>query len=106
MSSLDGTFDIHLAQAENLNSLCFALNDEVFEVREATMCILGRLSSLNPAYVMPILRKVLIQLLNELEFSGVNKNREHSAKLLGHLIATAPALMRSYSEPILKVLNK
>ncbi|GAV00928.1 TOR [Ramazzottius varieornatus] len=104
MSSLDGTFDIHLAQAENLNSLCFALNDEVFEVREATMCILGRLSSLNPAYVMPILRKVLIQLLNELEYSGVNKNREHSAKLLGHLIATAPALMRSYSEPILKAL--
>ncbi|OQV15683.1 Target of rapamycin [Hypsibius exemplaris] len=104
MSSLDFNFDIHIAQAENLSCLCFALNDEVFEVREIAMQILGRLSSLNPAYVMPILRKVLIQLLNELEYSGVNKNREQSAKLLGHLISTAPALMRSYAEPILKAL--
>lgn len=49
---------------------------------------------------------LLLQLLNELEHSGVNKNKEHSAKLLGHLIATAPALMRSYSEPILRVRYK
>lgn len=61
MSSMEEKFDIHLAQAENLNCLCFALNDEVFEVREMAMCILGRLSNLNPAYVLPILRKVLIQ---------------------------------------------
>lgn len=61
MSSLGESFDIHLAQAENLSCLCFALNDEVFDVREMAICILGRLSGLNPAYVMPILRKVLIQ---------------------------------------------
>ena len=38
-----------------------ALNDEIFEIRELAMCTIGRLSNLNPAYVMPSLRKTLIQ---------------------------------------------
>jgi len=60
LSSLDERFDIHLAQAENLNALFVCLNDEVFEIRELGLCTIGRLSSLNPAYVMPSLRKVNI----------------------------------------------
>ena len=67
------------------------------------MCIIGRLSNLNPAFVMPTLRKVLIQILTELEYSGIGRNKEQSAKLLGHLIANAPKLVRPYQEPILKV---
>lgn len=59
--SLDDKFDPHLAQAENLSALFVALNDEAFEIRELAMCTIGRLSSKNPAYVMPSLRKVLIQ---------------------------------------------
>ena len=62
--SLDEQFDPHLAQAENLAALFTALNDEVFEIRELAMCTIGRLSSKNPAYVMPSLRKTLIQVLN------------------------------------------
>lgn len=61
LASLDEKFDGHLAQAENLSALFISLNDEVFEIRELTLCIIGRLSSLNPAYIMPPLRKVLIQ---------------------------------------------
>ena len=38
-----------------------ALNDEVYEIRELAICMIGRLSSKNPAYVMPSLRKTLIQ---------------------------------------------
>ena len=34
---------------------------QVFRIRELAMCTIGRLSNLNPAYVMPTLRKVLIQ---------------------------------------------
>ena len=67
------------------------------------MCIIGRLSNLNPAFVMPTLRKVLIQILTELEYSGIGRNKEQSAKLLGHLVANAPKLVRPYQEPILKV---
>ena len=54
-------FDPHLAQAENLASLFIALNDERFEIRAIAMVMIGKLSKKNPAYVMPSLRKVLIQ---------------------------------------------
>jgi len=37
------------------------LNDERFEIRARAMVMIGRLSVRNPAYVMPSLRKVLIQ---------------------------------------------
>lgn len=61
LSVLDERFDPHLAQAENLNALFVVLNDEVFEIRELAICIIGRLSNRNPAYIMPTLRKTLIQ---------------------------------------------
>ena len=59
--SLDENFDPHLAQAENLAALFIALKDEVFEIRELAVCIIGRLCSINPAHVMPFLRKMLIE---------------------------------------------
>ncbi|XP_013416422.1 serine/threonine-protein kinase mTOR-like [Lingula anatina] len=104
LASLDEKFDSHLAQAENLSALFVALNDEVFDIRELAICTIARLSSMNPAYVMPSLRKVLIQILTELEHSGVGRNKEQAARLLGHLVSNAPRLIRPYMEPILKVL--
>lgn len=71
LSSLDKGFDNYLAQAENVRTLFIALNDEVFAIRELAIGIIGRLTVHNPAYVMPSLRKTLIQLLTELEFSSV-----------------------------------
>lgn len=104
LASLDDIFDMHLAQAESLSALFVALNDEVFEIRELSMCIIGRLSTLNPAYVMPSLRKTLVQLLTELEHSGTGRNKEQGARMLDHLVVNAPRLIRPYMEPILKVL--
>ncbi|XP_071482072.1 serine/threonine-protein kinase mTOR-like [Diadema antillarum] len=104
LASLDERFDGHLAQAENLGALFLALNDEIFEIRELAMCTIGRLSNLNPAYVMPSLRKTLIQILTELEHSGVGRNKEQSARMLAHLVSNAPRLIRPYMEPILKAL--
>ncbi|KAL3862460.1 hypothetical protein ACJMK2_008424 [Sinanodonta woodiana] len=104
LASLDERFDDHLAQAENLSALFVALNDEVFEIRELAICMIGRLSCKNPAYVMPSLRKTLIQILTELEHSGVGRNKEQAARMLGHLVANAARLIRPYMEPILKVL--
>ena len=37
---------------------------QAFRIREVAMCIIGRLSNLNPAFVMPSLRKSLIQVSN------------------------------------------
>lgn len=104
LSSLDERFDRHLAQAENVRSLFIALNDEVFEIRQITISIIGRLTFHNPAYVMPSLRKTLIQLLTELEFSGVSRNKEESARLLSLLVSAAAKLIKPYVEPMLKVL--
>ncbi|XP_033096355.1 serine/threonine-protein kinase mTOR-like [Anneissia japonica] len=104
LSSLDERFDGHLAQAENLSALFVAKNDELFEIRELAMCMIGRLSNLNPAFVMPSLRKTLIQILTELEHSGVGRNKEQSARMLGHLVSNAPRLIRPYMEPIVKAL--
>lgn len=101
--SLDPTFDQHLAQAESLAALFIALQDEVFEIREVALFRIGTLSSMNPAYVMPSLRKVLVQLLTELEHSGTGRNKEQGARMLDRLVVSAPRLIRSYMEPILKV---
>ncbi|KAL7976198.1 hypothetical protein Chor_008295 [Crotalus horridus] len=103
LASLDERFDAHLAQAENLQALFVALNDQVFEIRELAICTVGRLSSMNPAFVMPFLRKMLIQILTELEHSGVGRIKEQSARMLGHLVSNAPRLIRPYMEPILKL---
>ncbi|CAH0563403.1 unnamed protein product [Brassicogethes aeneus] len=102
--SLDSTFDHHLAQAESLGALFISLQDEKFEIREVALFMIGRLSSMNPAYVMPYLRKALVQLLTELEHSGTGRNKEQGAKMLDRLVVSAPRLIRPYMEPILKVL--
>ncbi|KOX79033.1 Serine/threonine-protein kinase mTOR [Melipona quadrifasciata] len=104
LASLDDSFDIHLAQAENLSALFIAMNDEMFEIRELAIRTIGRLSTMNPAYVMPSLRKTLIQFLTELEHSGMGRNKEQAARMLDHLVVSAPRLIRPYMEPILKVL--
>ncbi|RPB03684.1 FAT-domain-containing protein [Choiromyces venosus 120613-1] len=102
--SLDARFDRHLAKAENVRSLFLALNDEIFAIREAAITIIGRLTLHNPAYVIPSLRKTLIQLLTELEYSNVPRNKEESARLLSHLVAASQKLIRPYVEPMVTVL--
>lgn len=104
LASLDSRFDFYLSLAENLRSLFIALNDEVFEIREVTIAIIGRLSTRNPAYVLPSLRKSLLQLLTELQFSTDSRNKEESAHMLGHLIRGAPRLIKPYVSSILNVL--
>ena len=47
------------------------MNDEVFQNRVTAVNLIGRLAMHNPAYVMPSLRKALIQLMTELEYSTV-----------------------------------
>ena len=37
------------------------VHQQEFEIRELAICTIGRLSGLNPAYIMPSLRKTLIQ---------------------------------------------
>ncbi|RYC60186.1 hypothetical protein CHU98_g6031 [Xylaria longipes] len=104
LAALDERFDPHLAKAENIRTLFFALNDEIFGIREVAIAIIGRLARHNPAYVIPSLRKTLIQMLTELEFSDVARNKEESAKLLSLLVQNAQGLVKPYVDPMISVL--
>lgn len=104
LGSLHNIFDTHLAQIENLSFLFIAMNDEQLDIRELAICTVGRLSTVNPAYVMPGLRKTLIQFLTELEHSGMSRNKEQAARMLDNLIRHAPKLVKPYMETILNVL--
>lgn len=104
LAALDERFDPHLAKAENIRTLFFALNDEDFSIREVSISIIGRLARYNPAYVIPSLRKTLIQMLTELEYADVARNKEESAKLLSLLVQNAQGLIKPYVQPIMDVL--
>lgn len=104
LKCIDSRFDGHLAQPESLSALLVTLNDEVFEIREMAIITIGRLSGINPAYVMPSLRKTLVQLLTELENSGMSRNKEQSARMLDHLIVSTPKIISVYMSPILAIL--
>ncbi|KAF8637601.1 hypothetical protein AX17_002670 [Amanita inopinata Kibby_2008] len=104
LSSLHERFDKHLAQAENVRSLFIALNDEAFENRVTAVGLIGRLAKHNPAYVMPSLRKALIQLLTELEYSTVMRSREECAQLLTLLVSATHRLIKPYALPMLRAL--
>ncbi|KAM7482395.1 hypothetical protein LguiB_006978 [Lonicera macranthoides] len=100
----NGGFDDFLAQADSLTAIFAALNDEDFEVREYAISVAGRLSEKNPAYVLPALRRHLIQLLTYLKQSADSKYREESAKLLGCLIRNCERLILPYVAPIHEAL--
>ncbi|KIJ55748.1 hypothetical protein M422DRAFT_24274 [Sphaerobolus stellatus SS14] len=104
LSSLDDRFDKHLAQAEYVRSLFIALNDEVFGNRVLAIALIGRLAMHNPAYVMPSLRKALIQLLTELEYSTITRSREEASRLLTLLANATQRLIKPYALPMLRVL--
>ncbi|XP_006461830.1 hypothetical protein AGABI2DRAFT_151451 [Agaricus bisporus var. bisporus H97] len=104
LGALHEKFDKHLAQAENVRSLFIALNDEVFENRMIAVGLIGRLARHNPAYVMPSLRKALIQLLTELEYSTVLRSREECTRLLTLLVSCTQRFIKPYALPILRVM--
>ncbi|KAG8728353.1 phosphatidylinositol kinase- protein kinase tor1, partial [Ceratobasidium sp. 428] len=104
LSALDIRFDRHLAHNDCVRYLFIAANDEVFANRDLAVKHIGRLAALNPAYVMPMLRKTIIQLLNEVEYSIVSRRKEESAKLLSELITSTDTLITPYSIPILRCL--
>lgn len=102
LSRMEERFDPFLAQQDNLLKLFKLVNDEVFEIRELALCILGRVSKHNPACVLPKLRVYLYQFLTDIQVSGVARNKERAAKLLGHIISTAPLLVRPYTQSVIE----
>ncbi|WPK25591.1 hypothetical protein PUMCH_002911 [Australozyma saopauloensis] len=97
-------FDAHLSKAENVKILFVAMNDEVFEVQCMALKILCRLSTVNPAYIVPSLRKALILLLTRLEYANTSLKKEQTAHMLGLLIANPQEITKPYTKPIVEAL--
>ena len=101
LASLNQKFDIELAQPENLSFLLLSLKDEIYDIRELSISIVARLSSINPSFVMPTLREVTMELLTDLLYSGTGKNKEICSKILCRLIENAPRVTRPYSQTMM-----
>lgn len=84
--SRTAALESHLAQAECLRSLFVALNDESSTVRSLTIQLAGAISAANPAYVMPALRRHLMQLLSDMDHSPDSRQREGACYLLGAIL--------------------
>ena len=104
LKRLGTNFDPQLSQAENINLLFMALNDESFVIQVEVMKIIGRLSYINPAYIIPYLRKILLQLLTQLKYLTDSRKKEESAKLISVLIKSSADTAKPYIESILEVL--
>ena len=117
----DARLDRFLLQTDLLTTLSLALHDEYALIRESAILLLGRLSARNPAIILPILRRTLLQLLHELQAEELGNNeaeggirgggegrrglsQEEGAKLLGQLIGSCHALIKPYVDSILGVL--
>lgn len=105
LKSLLNTFDPHLSQAENVKLLFMALNDENFDVRRVSIRLVGRLTFFNPAYIVPPLRKMLIQMITKLEYGGhTARIREETNISLGILISSTGELTKPYTKQIMDAL--
>ena len=101
--TLQDDFKQFLAKSEALELLFFSVHDECHEIRELALSLIGRLSNINPAYVLPPLRHLLLQLLTELEIGCSLSGKEQASRLLGQLIANTPRIVRPYMQSITQV---
>lgn len=78
-----------------------ALNDELFANRDIALQIISRIAHRNPAYCLPALRKKLIDILLDLEYSSDGHFKEESSRLLSLMISSAGPLIKPNVDYIL-----
>jgi hypothetical protein len=71
-----------VADPYTVHTLLLGLNDEVFRIRELVCVTIGRIIVINPTLVIPLLRKVVIRLFNEIKFGDV-KTQERGYASVG-----------------------
>ncbi|KAL8715140.1 MAG: hypothetical protein Q9220_001097 [cf. Caloplaca sp. 1 TL-2023] len=104
LRSLDSKFDRQLANPNNIRSIFQAVNDSDFEVREAAITIVGRITEINPAYIFPSLRKLLVNLMTGIKSSKDPKFEEEAARLISIFIANCSKIVRPYVNPLVNTL--
>ncbi len=66
LEALAPRLDPYLVKADVLRLLCIALHDNDSSNQHLALGLLGRLAPRNPAFVEPVLRRFLIELLTDL----------------------------------------
>ncbi|KAK4695205.1 serine/threonine-protein kinase mTOR, partial [Lecanoromycetidae sp. Uapishka_2] len=104
LNALDCRLNKHLGKPENIRSVFLAAHDGDFQVRQAAIVIIGRLTEVNPAHIFPSLRKILVNLIMGIKSSKDAKVQEDDAKLVGLVISHASKLAKPYCDTLVKVL--
>ncbi|EEC46831.1 predicted protein [Phaeodactylum tricornutum CCAP 1055/1] len=101
--ALDTRYDPFLCQTHHLQDLFLVLQDETLATRVAGLQLLGRLASLNPAPILPVLRRFLNDLVVELQ-CGVDtgRGREEATRLLVVFLRVKP--LQRLIHPVLATL--
>ncbi|KAJ1680336.1 phosphatidylinositol kinase- protein kinase tor1 [Spiromyces aspiralis] len=89
-------FDFLLAKVENIQSLMLILNDQQFRLRKIALTIIGRLTSKNPGHITASLRKVVTQLITQLEHSLDYREKDECIQLLMVVAKSAEYWIRPY----------
>ena len=83
VDALDARYDAFLCQKHHLQHLFLLLQDEGLPTRAAGLRLLSRLATINPAPVLPGLRRVLNDLIVELQCGiDTGRGREEATRLL------------------------
>ena len=110
LQALDWRFWGHLCEGQRLRTVSLALHDESLAVRLTVLPLLGQLSALNPAAILPQLRKLMLVLQCELGADEplahplARRRKEEAAETLTLLVRHAPRLARTYCRPVLDAL--
>lgn len=88
--ALDSRYDSFLCQTHHLQELFLLLQDEAVATRAAGLRLLGRLGAINPAPILPVLRRSLSDLLVELQCGVAGRGREDATRLLVVFLRAKP----------------
>jgi serine/threonine-protein kinase mTOR len=101
--ALDMRYDTYLCQLHHLQELFLLLQDESLATRAAGLSLLGRLAAKNPGPVLPVLRKLLIDIMMELQCGvGTGRVREEATRLLVVFLRAKP--LQRLVPPVLPTL--
>lgn len=81
--ALDSRYDPFLCQPHHVQALLLLLQDEALATRAAGLKLLGRLTRFNPAPVLPVMRRFLVELVIAMRCGGdKRRSREEATRLL------------------------
>lgn len=104
LKCLKSNFDAQLAQPDNARLLFSSLKDEVFTIQKEGTLLLGRLSLVNPAYIVPLLRKSMLELTTELKYATWPRKKEERLILITILCSFNRTIVEPYIHLLMGLL--